>query len=113
MPADPNLPEPPWWAARKPRRAALSRDAIVDAAIELLDRDGIAGFSMRRLAEALGTGPASLYWHVSGRGQLFEMLVDRLVERAGARRRSRGRTGATRCATGPARRARRCGSTRG
>jgi AcrR family transcriptional regulator len=77
------MPEPPWWAPRKAPRAALSREAIVDAAIDLLDREGIKGFSMRKLAEALGTGPASLYWHVSGKGQLFEMIVDRLVEREG------------------------------
>jgi len=83
MAAPGNLPEPPWWAARRPLRAALSREAIVETAIELLDREGIARFSMRRLADALGTGAASLYWHVSGKGQLFEMIVDRLVERAG------------------------------
>src|SRR5215212_9594746 len=77
------IPEPPWWAPRKASRAALSREAIVDAAIDLLDREGIKGFSMRRLAEALDTGPASLYWHVSGKGQLFEMIVDRLVEKQG------------------------------
>jgi len=77
------IPEPPWWAPRKAPRAALSREAIVDAAIALLDREGIQGFSMRRLAEQLDTGPASLYWHVSGKGQLFEMIVDRLVEREG------------------------------
>jgi AcrR family transcriptional regulator len=79
-----SIPEPPWWAPRKAPRAALSREAIVDAAIDLLDREGIGGFSMRRLADALGTGPASLYWHVSGKAQLFEMVVDRLVEREGA-----------------------------
>jgi len=80
---DASLPEPPWWAARRPARATLSREAIVETAIALLDREGIARFSMRRLADALGTGAASLYWHVSGKGQLFEMIVDRLVERAG------------------------------
>ena len=77
------VPEPPWWAPRKAPRAALSREAIVDAAIALLDREGIKGFSMRRLAEELHTGPASLYWHVSGKGQLFEMIVDRLIARQG------------------------------
>lgn len=77
------VPEPPWWTPRKAPRAALSREAIVDAAIVLLDRAGSAGFSMRSLANELHTGPASLYWHVSGKGQLFEMIVDRLVEREG------------------------------
>ena len=105
MAAPGNLPEPPWWAARRPPRAALSREAIVETAIELLDRDGIAGFSMRRLADALGTGAASLYWHVSGRGQLFEMIVDRLVERAGPPVLA-GEQWTDQVRTGPARRAR-------
>src|SRR3954447_15381414 len=82
-PARAALPEPPRWAARRPARATLSREAIVAAALQLLDREGIALFSMRRLADVLGTGAASLYWHVSGKGQLFEMIVDRLVERTG------------------------------
>jgi len=84
MSAGTNVPEPPWWAESKAPRAALSRTAIVEAAIDLLDREGIAKFSMRRLADALGTGAASLYWHVPGKGQLFEMIVDRLVERMGS-----------------------------
>src|SRR3954465_13196714 len=82
-PARAALPEPLWWAARRPARATLSREAIVEAALELLDLGEIARVSMRRLADVLGTGAASLYWHVSGKGQLFEMIVDRLVERAG------------------------------
>ena len=38
-------------------RRPLTRDAIVDAALMLLDRDGLAGLSMRRLAEELGSAP--------------------------------------------------------
>ena len=77
------IPEPPWWTTRKAPRTALTREAIVDAAIDLLDREGIRKFSMRRLAEAMGTGAASLYWHVSGKDQLFEMIVDRIGSQEG------------------------------
>ena len=60
------MPEPPWKPAprRRPARAPLTIEAIVDAAFRVLDREGANGLSMRRVAEELGTGPASLYWHV-------------------------------------------------
>ena len=50
-----------------PRRSGLSVEAIVDAAIAVLDESGVAGLSMRRVADRLGTGAASLYAYVSGR----------------------------------------------
>jgi AcrR family transcriptional regulator len=52
---------------------------IVAAAIEVLDEAGFAGLSMRRVAERLGTGAASLYAHVSGREELLELVFDALV----------------------------------
>ena len=59
------LPEPPWRAARKPSsRAPLTRQAIVDAALRVLDAEGMDGLSMRRVGEELGAGAASIYWHV-------------------------------------------------
>jgi AcrR family transcriptional regulator len=73
--------EPPWRRRRReaPPRAPLSREAIADAALRLLDRDGLDGLSMRRLATELGTGPASLYWHVQSKDELLELLVDRVM----------------------------------
>src|SRR5262249_55307993 len=47
------------------RRTGLSVDAIVAAAITVLDESGVAGLSMRRVAEQLDTGAASLYAYVS------------------------------------------------
>ena len=75
------LPEPPWWEVPKrgEARATLSREAIVDAAIEVLDTSGLNGLSMRRVAEALGTGPASLYWHVADKEQLIHLILDRVM----------------------------------
>jgi AcrR family transcriptional regulator len=51
----------------------------VDAALRVLERDGSDGLSMRRVAEELGTGPASLYWHVANKDELINLLVDRVA----------------------------------
>ncbi|HXF72761.1 MAG TPA: TetR/AcrR family transcriptional regulator [Actinomycetota bacterium] len=83
-PAHPELehevPEPPWRArpARRPQRP-LSREAIVDAALRILDREGADGLTMRRVAEELGTGAASLYWHVGSKDGLIDLVVDRIA----------------------------------
>jgi AcrR family transcriptional regulator len=75
------MPEPPWQAAARQRtaRAPLSREAIVDAALRVLDREGAAGLSMRRVADELGTGPASLYWHVANKDALIDLIIDRVA----------------------------------
>jgi AcrR family transcriptional regulator len=75
------IPEPPWQAGarQRPARAPLSREAIVDAALRLMDREGAAGLSMRRVADELGTGPASLYWHVANKDALIDLLIDRVA----------------------------------
>ena len=78
----PGAPEPPWRRKQEetPReRRPLTRDAIVDAALTLLDRDGLAGLSMRKLADELGVGAASLYWHVGDKEELLGLLLDRIV----------------------------------
>ena len=76
------LPEPPWKRrrARRPaQKAPLTREAVVDAALEILDREGLAGISMRRIAERLDTGPASLYQHVADKEELLDELLDRVL----------------------------------
>lgn len=77
-----HVPPPPWAAparARTGRREPLDREAIVDAALRVLDRDGIDGVSMRRIAEELGTGPATLYWHVRNKDELFDLVLERVI----------------------------------
>jgi AcrR family transcriptional regulator len=80
------VPEPPWRRSRaeseRPDRRPLTREAIVDAGLELLERDGIAGLSMRKLARELDTGAASLYWHVRDKEELLSLLLDRIVGEA-------------------------------
>src|SRR3954447_26491116 len=80
-----DVPEPPWWPRpAEPTRdkRPLTRELIVDAALALLERDGLQGLSMRRLAAELGTGAASLYWHVGDKEELLSLLLDRIVGEA-------------------------------
>jgi len=60
----------------RPAKPALSRDAIVDAALAIVREEGIDALSMRRVAQALDTGPASLYVYVANRDALWELLFD-------------------------------------
>jgi AcrR family transcriptional regulator len=74
-----HVPEPPWHREEPPARAPITREAIVEAALVVLDREGMDGLSMRRVAEELGTGAASLYWHVRNKGELFQLVFDRVT----------------------------------
>lgn len=59
----------------------LDRGRIVQAAIKLLNQVGLHQLTMRRLAESLGIRAASLYWHVSDKGELMQLLSDTICER--------------------------------
>ena len=64
---------------KKRVRGRLSREMIEDAAFEVIEKDGLAGFSMRKLAAALGCEAMSIYHHFPSVAHLHEALVDRLV----------------------------------
>jgi AcrR family transcriptional regulator len=84
--SDPDIPPPPWQRApdrpARRRREPISKEAIVTAAIGLLDREGLAALSMRRLADELGTGAASLYWHVGSKDGLLDLVLDEIIGEA-------------------------------
>ncbi|HEY6761481.1 MAG TPA: TetR/AcrR family transcriptional regulator [Baekduia sp.] len=63
----------------RPAKTALSRDAIVDAGLDILRREGFDALSMRRVAQALDTGPASLYVYVANRDALHALLFDAAI----------------------------------
>jgi AcrR family transcriptional regulator len=75
------MPALPWDKPRRrrPAREPLTRERIVEAAIKILDREGLDAVSTRKIAEDLGTGSASLYAHVSSRDELIELMVDRIA----------------------------------
>lgn len=72
-------PEPISRRAR-PAKPALSRTAIVDAAVAVMERDGAARLTMRRVAAELDTGAASLYVYVKNTAALHALLIDRLLD---------------------------------
>jgi AcrR family transcriptional regulator len=59
----------------------LSAEAIVQAAIELIDTEGASKFSMRRLANQLGVGTMSVYWYFPSKEALFNSVVEAIVGR--------------------------------
>ncbi|GGN17196.1 AcrR family transcriptional regulator [Actinoplanes campanulatus] len=77
----PEFTDSVWTRPARPRtgQPTLSREQIVRAAIELLDAEGAAGLSMRRLGARLGSGATSLYWHVANKDDLLELAVDQVM----------------------------------
>jgi AcrR family transcriptional regulator len=63
----------------RPAKAPLSVDVVVDAALAILQSEGLEAVTMRRVAAALDTGPASLYVYVSGREGLLQSMLDRVI----------------------------------
>jgi AcrR family transcriptional regulator len=57
----------------------LSRGAIVAAAIEIADADGLEAVSIRRLATKLDARPMSLYSHIGRKGDLIDLMVDEVM----------------------------------
>ena len=84
MTDQPAIPAPPWQRlppdrGQRRRRDPITRSAIVGKALELLDRDGLDALSMRRIADELGTGAASLYWHVGSKDALLDLVLDEVI----------------------------------
>jgi TetR/AcrR family transcriptional regulator, tetracycline repressor protein len=77
------LPPAPWAKKSKPARSqakpALTRQAIVDTALRIIDAEGLDAVSMRRIAQELGTGAASLYAHVADKEELLDLVVDQIM----------------------------------
>ena len=60
-------------------RKPLSREAIIDVALDLLDRHGFEGLSMRKVATVLGVEAMSLYNHVAGKEALLDGIHERIL----------------------------------
>ncbi|TDC25152.1 TetR/AcrR family transcriptional regulator [Streptomyces sp. 8K308] len=68
------------WRGREPStrgpKPGLTLERIVEAAVKLADRYGIAALSMRNVAAALGVGTMSLYRYVPGKSELIDLMLD-------------------------------------
>ena len=63
------------------KKLGLSRQKIIDAAIEMADSEGLSKLSMRNLARHLGVEAMSLYHHLRHKAELLDALVDEIFSR--------------------------------
>jgi AcrR family transcriptional regulator len=63
------------------RDAAITRDAVLAAALAIIDRDGADALSMRRLARALGRDPVILYRHAPSKAALLDGVAETVLAR--------------------------------
>lgn len=59
----------------------VSKEKIVEASVVILNRDGIEGLSMRAIAKELEIKAASLYWHFSGKMELYGEIAEYLLSK--------------------------------
>jgi AcrR family transcriptional regulator len=69
-----------------PVKEPLSRDAIVAEALRQITTRGVEGTSLRKVAAALDTGPASLYAYIDDLGELHALVLDRALAKVSLRR---------------------------
>jgi len=62
-----------------PRRAPLSKEKVLRAAVALADESGLDALSMRKLADELDVVPMALYKHVANKDQLLDGMIDVVV----------------------------------
>ena len=72
------------------KQRGLTRDRLVEAALALINEEGLEGLSMRALADRLDVKAASLYWHVRDRRELLELLAESILDGVNRPRRGAG-----------------------
>ncbi|MFJ9563992.1 TetR/AcrR family transcriptional regulator [Streptomyces fuscichromogenes] len=73
------MPATPRSRRERPAKPALTRAGIVAVAVEILRAEGLQKVTMRRLAQELDTGPASLYVYVRNTAELHAAVLDELL----------------------------------
>ena len=103
-----SIPTPPWWSTSEDRHAAreaarrarreerstrkrdgseaapsvrepVTPDRIADAALRVIDAEGLDGLTVRRLAQELGVGTMTLYWYVKNKDEVLDLVADRML----------------------------------
>jgi len=73
------MPRQPQSRRNRPAKPPLSRQWIIDVTIEIMRREGLKKATMRRVAQELDTGPASLYVYIRNTTELHAAVVDELL----------------------------------
>ncbi|HEY2057408.1 MAG TPA: TetR/AcrR family transcriptional regulator [Amycolatopsis sp.] len=85
---DPRPGSPHWWqnrprqdkgAEQGPGRPSMPRERVIAAAVALVDEVGPGEFSMRLLAQRLGSSTATLYRHFAGKDEIFVHVVEHVL----------------------------------
>ena len=63
-------------------RGSLTRELLVRESLRLLDKDGVAGFSLPKLGRALGADPTAIYRHFASKDDLVIAIAEALIEEA-------------------------------
>jgi AcrR family transcriptional regulator len=63
-------------------RAGLSREHVLDVALDLADREGVAALSMRRLGAELGVEAMTIYHYLPSKDALLDGMVERVMAQA-------------------------------
>jgi len=61
----------------------LTRDVLIQAALQLLDEVGLDGLTVRKLAAKLGVQSPALYWHIRTKQELLDGMANEIILRAG------------------------------
>ncbi|MEU7216771.1 TetR/AcrR family transcriptional regulator [Nocardia iowensis] len=73
------MSEAPVSRRARPAKAPLSREVIIETGLRILDQEGLAALTMRRVAQDLDTGAASLYVYVANRDDLMAAMLDHVL----------------------------------
>lgn len=58
----------------------MQKEEIIQASLNILDRDGLEGVTLRRLASELNVKAASIYWHIANKEALFDEMANTILE---------------------------------
>lgn len=70
--------------ARPKRTTALTRDAIVDEAIDIVSTEGLSALTMRAVAARLGVTPMATYYYVADKDELMSLMSERIATSSGS-----------------------------
>jgi TetR/AcrR family tetracycline transcriptional repressor len=61
-----------------PAHAPVTPEAIADAALRIIDAQGLEGLTVRALARELGLGTMTLYWYIQNKDEVLDLVSDRM-----------------------------------
>jgi len=79
MPGDTTQTRPPATPPPAGRPAALTREQVLVAALEIIDQDGVEALTMRRLGQALDRNPMGIYRHAADKDALLDGVVEHVL----------------------------------